>query len=1617
MKWLLGATGQVLTLTSDRRTLQAVATLSRLFDSGSLPLSQLPPDISRPGKLLQWLVDLGPGAEKLLLDTLADKGIALAGVLAENAEVFGDLVSALQTMRERLPELGILSCSWQGLLSGACAQGERVLRWHGTDSLPSEAVPPVDAGIHFGLSGQAGRALVFEAIDGSPEPLPVVIERGVRLRLTGQVEADASLAIPIRFGGVGLGSQSRGQTRIDWLLDRGEDDWVAGTFANCVAEIIDCCPFDLQDLNRSFHAGRLRALMVDADGSVGMSGSLSLGVIQTLFAGGAGAAGIGANLGVQLGFYASRAGTFQVVICPDMSPKTGRRGIRVDIHRSKAAVDTNSASVGLTLDLSRALEGLRGELIKQAKGAGQLLGDLKQFVPPSAAIRTELIQWVTPRVTSPELGQALADILGSSASASVADRLTLRLESALDAQADLWSGQVDTIADQVAQRLIRSLTLDEPDATVLSAIAKQVSAQAVGMLRTRLREEVHQRTTGSQGFALFKAALEAAEHQARSMRSPLEDLGERARHQLDRFQTSLAQLVAALERSTELKLDLRWHSEERRAISRSVDQSLLFVPEHAEAEGLFRRALTGSLDDVFERLAGRPTSPFDPVELIAGTMQEVASLDRTSGFELTLLDFQLGAGSMLDADVVAETDASGNVRVCTKVLSRWRRWRPGESLGFESVNVFELATASRTRHMSLSVSLNQVDENLTLAEAQEFFRGLAADGIALLGRDELETLLARLRERDLERGELRAWIELGEVELLRLLRISDPRLALHGNPLLAPDEVRIFDTAIDAMVAGMHATGSKENLRAVAGLLGVRADGDDLPRALKSLRTVPVNRFAPHPGDDGAILDEQGKLRLLEHIAERAAGLVEMIQAMRRLYFSAPGPGWGIAEYQRLQREIDAVVIRWAKGEPVDRGWRALFRGSNAIGPFLLAYFKAIAALCRDPRDAAVRPPLMASILLPGVEGDEEVRLVDAREEPLPALPPRPLMAFGPPSAGPPAGGTGSVFSDHGPGAAALVPPPMEAEFAASATGTRSDPSSEPITRSKAMTDFIFPLEKRVQTYHVGGARYGALRDGGRLHAGCDLKVPPGTQIRAMAKGKVVHGPYYFYSNTYALDIEHELADGTTRLVRYGEINQKVAAGIGPGARVEQGQPIATVGRLKSGSSMLHLEMYRDGSSHQKLTVTGFNKFKRRKDVMDPTADLDKAPLTAATAPSAGASAATAQAPTPTIWPGTVNQKVPMRLIVRSEPKILLGATPVGLLRPGDRVEVVSAVSGGAYPFGLGNLWLKVRYRRDASGNGFTGDTGFVVAYFIDTNYPIAGATGLPGKTGTPGFVSRLETGLNIRDAPDRNARVVELLPLGHPVKVLSQVVGGDYGSGRNDWLEVEFQSPSNQPENKGYAAAFYIDIGARSSHDVVASDVQALNRWERVLVGTEWGGCSDTTARNQLSLQSGGPEASKKIAALDVDAVKGMAGVFHDVAAKFGLPAALLAGIASRESHVGRSLQGGWGDQGNGFGVMQVDRNAHRIQGQDPCGIEHVTQAAGIFANNLERMMESDRYAGWEDKYLLLGATAAYNFGIGNVRTKERIDIGTTGDDYGGDTLARASYFYLHPDLHELRD
>src|SRR3712207_5431936 len=110
--------------------------------------------------------------------------------------------------------------------------------------------------------------------------------------------------------------------------------------------------------------------------------------------------------------------------------------------------------------------------------------------------------------------------------------------------------------------------------------------------------------------------------------------------------------------------------------------------------------------------------------------------------------------------------------------------------------------------------------------------------------------------------------------------------------------------------------------------------------------------------------------------------------------------------------------------------------------------------------------------------------------------------------------------------------------------------------------------------------------------------------------------------------------------------------------------------------------------------------------------------------------------------------------------------------------------------------------------------------------------------------------------------------------------------------------------------------------------------------------GASAATAR-QDGLPAG-VGSSPKMARTDLARLKKYENAFESAAKKHGVPPALLAAIASRESRAGAALDSsGRGDGGNGFGLMQVDRRFHTPRG-GPYSAEHIDQAAGILKGML---------------------------------------------------------------------
>ncbi|XP_008933319.1 PREDICTED: lysozyme g-like [Merops nubicus] len=169
--------------------------------------------------------------------------------------------------------------------------------------------------------------------------------------------------------------------------------------------------------------------------------------------------------------------------------------------------------------------------------------------------------------------------------------------------------------------------------------------------------------------------------------------------------------------------------------------------------------------------------------------------------------------------------------------------------------------------------------------------------------------------------------------------------------------------------------------------------------------------------------------------------------------------------------------------------------------------------------------------------------------------------------------------------------------------------------------------------------------------------------------------------------------------------------------------------------------------------------------------------------------------------------------------------------------------------------------------------------------------------------------------------------------------------------------------------------------------------------------GASCKTAKPE-GLSYCGVRASEKIAERDLRAMNQYKAIIKKVGEKLCVEPALIAGIISRESHAGAALKKGWGDNGNGFGLMQVDKRSHKPVGQWNSEA-HINQGTNILISMIKTIQK--KFPRWTKDQQLKGGISAYNAGPGNVRSYDRMDVGTTHNDYSDDVVARAKYFKAH--------
>ncbi|KAG9349067.1 hypothetical protein JZ751_029385 [Albula glossodonta] len=133
--------------------------------------------------------------------------------------------------------------------------------------------------------------------------------------------------------------------------------------------------------------------------------------------------------------------------------------------------------------------------------------------------------------------------------------------------------------------------------------------------------------------------------------------------------------------------------------------------------------------------------------------------------------------------------------------------------------------------------------------------------------------------------------------------------------------------------------------------------------------------------------------------------------------------------------------------------------------------------------------------------------------------------------------------------------------------------------------------------------------------------------------------------------------------------------------------------------------------------------------------------------------------------------------------------------------------------------------------------------------------------------------------------------------------------------------------------------------------------------------GASERTARqDKLTVQ--GVDASHKLAANDLSRMNRYKDIITKVGNDLEMDPAVICGIISRESRAGAVLKDGWGDHGNGFGLMQVDKRYHKPKGEWNSE-EHINQGTEILIGFIKKIQA--KFPSWSKEQQFKGVDASH--------------------------------------------
>lgn len=978
MNWLVSNTGGLVNFDANATWLKTVLKLNDL-------VSQLAePDIQDVFDLFELI---GRGLSPELREKIKQHGLedldpeeaadALLQIVGE------DIPEDYQILLTRFADLGYCSADMPGT--------GKTYSW--PISRKVNGAPPM-GDVIVQLGGRASAALQLQACTKLPDGVEADAAKpgNIRIGMQGEIEGSAKASISEVAVSAGVSGSAMGAVEFFFRHRTGTvvGAALAADFTNLAS------PFDVQALGPLLTEGKMAAIKVTAtrrlsfDGKIGFAAPLDL---------------LSSNLvSAEFAFTRSEEGRFEYLVRHDSA--TG--GIAVRLRQVDKETREGSSSVGISIDATDWANRVFPMVKEKLGKAKDLLDKLKSMLPGGKVVRDELTKAIKDALDDSDNADLIIGALGLKQGGGMGASIREKVVPFLETAPQLWSEyasakaedfqssvssaltkireSVDTAVADIDTRLLEKIPLPHDELESFQQNLQETSAKAIKKIRKKLEDAVKGMAGDDSKFAELTKSLDGV---ADDLGDIVTDTDERIAkviqpiyRQLSRYQKLLGDIQDRFPDAAAAKIEARFSALMREEESDSIDLEFVINDREAGAQDVLSRLLKG---DIQSFLQSRPAIP--ALSTIRGKYERYKKLTDQQAFSFVLFGLGFSGGTTIAPDARVVVNAQGDIQIMSNLNFTKRYKTLNDNRELSIVDAFELATAQKTKSISLAVNLSLMDESMTRDEAREFFRSV--EKARLLAPGATQRVLAQISDDEWGTGRLDIGMSFTPRQLHRMLDIADASLPVDRQPVI--DRQRLLEASareVAAVVAGQPPEplmldgirALQDTMRKSSIDLGssieafiVNMDRDRYSDAANSLgdefttrrefellswgraRHIAALGFVPEacqPQNDDPLAFEAiaspDYLSDCERASEnRQFGLVDAIEKMRAVYLAGneTTPKTDVDYYITMQHEIGKAFKSWFVWSKDISWW---FLNKKEVRPLTLALFRTLGVMSRE---------------------------------------------------------------------------------------------------------------------------------------------------------------------------------------------------------------------------------------------------------------------------------------------------------------------------------------------------------------------------------------------------------------------------------------------------------------------------------------------------------------------------------------------------------------------------------------------------------------------------------------------------------------------------------------------